>query len=110
MEPLAFKKFSLKARDYTVYFFAGWSSPVARQAHNLKVRGSNPLPATRFLCGFEVSPDLKCDKAEHFRGEWPTRNERSEGRAPNPLPATRFLCGFEAVSYTHLTLPTKRIV
>ena len=25
---------------------AGWSSPVARQAHNLKVRGSNPLPAT----------------------------------------------------------------
>ena len=24
---------------------AGWSSPVARQAHNLKVRGSNPLPA-----------------------------------------------------------------
>jgi hypothetical protein len=27
---------------------AGWSSPVARQAHNLKVRGSNPLPATNF--------------------------------------------------------------
>jgi hypothetical protein len=27
-------------------FIAGWSSPVARQAHNLKVRGSNPLPAT----------------------------------------------------------------
>jgi hypothetical protein len=27
-------------------FDAGWSSPVARQAHNLKVRGSNPLPAT----------------------------------------------------------------
>ena len=26
---------------------AGWSSPVARQAHNLKVAGSNPAPATR---------------------------------------------------------------
>ena len=26
---------------------AGWSSPVARQAHNLKVTGSNPVPATR---------------------------------------------------------------
>jgi hypothetical protein len=26
---------------------AGWSSPVARQAHNLKVVGSNPAPATR---------------------------------------------------------------
>ena len=27
---------------------AGWSSPVARQAHNLKVVGSNPTPATNF--------------------------------------------------------------
>src|SRR5579885_1944665 len=26
---------------------AGWSSPVARQAHNLKVGGSNPPPATK---------------------------------------------------------------
>ena len=25
---------------------AGWSSPVARQAHNLKATGSNPVPAT----------------------------------------------------------------
>ncbi len=29
-------------------FIAGWSSPVARQAHNLKVIGSNPIPATKF--------------------------------------------------------------
>ena len=28
---------------------AGWSSPVARQAHNLKVVGSNPAPATKFF-------------------------------------------------------------
>ena len=28
-------------------FDAGWSSPVARQAHNLKVAGSNPAPATK---------------------------------------------------------------
>ncbi len=27
-------------------FDAGWSSLVARQAHNLKVVGSNPTPAT----------------------------------------------------------------
>jgi hypothetical protein len=27
-------------------FFAGWSSPVARQAHNLKVVSSNLAPAT----------------------------------------------------------------
>jgi hypothetical protein len=39
---------------------AGWSSPVARQAHNLKVVGSNPTPATTdknpatagFFCAF----------------------------------------------------------
>src|SRR4029078_13589639 len=30
------------------HFDAGWSSPVARQAHNLKVVGSNPTPATKF--------------------------------------------------------------
>ena len=28
---------------------AGWSSPVARQAHNLKVAGSNPAPAPKTL-------------------------------------------------------------
>ena len=30
-------------------FNAGWSSPVARQAHNLKVIGSNPIPATNIF-------------------------------------------------------------
>jgi hypothetical protein len=46
---------------------AGWSSPVARQAHNLKVAGSNPAPATKQkarspkgLAGlFLWSPDLR---------------------------------------------------
>jgi hypothetical protein len=28
--------------------FAGWSSPVARQAHNLKVVSSNLAPATKY--------------------------------------------------------------
>src|SRR5262249_48219161 len=32
------------------WFDAGWSSPVARQAHNLKVVGSNPTPATIVTC------------------------------------------------------------
>ena len=30
-----------------IIYDAGWSSPVARQAHNLKVVGSNPTPATK---------------------------------------------------------------
>ena len=35
---------------------AGWSSPVARQAHNLKVAGSNPAPATREHTGKATQP------------------------------------------------------
>ena len=34
------------ARCSHLHLGAGWSSPVARQAHNLKVAGSNPAPAT----------------------------------------------------------------
>ena len=34
---------------------AGWSSPVAREAHNLEVAGSNPVPATCFS-GSETPP------------------------------------------------------
>src|SRR5688572_3406371 len=30
-------------------FGAGWSSPVARWAHNPKVAGSNPAPATKLM-------------------------------------------------------------
>ena len=37
------------------WFIAGWSSPVARQAHNLKVTGSNPVPATTFVITFSPS-------------------------------------------------------
>ena len=33
-------------RGVNTHGAAGWSSPVARQAHNLKVVGSNPTPAT----------------------------------------------------------------
>ncbi len=40
---------------------AGWSSLVARQAHNLKAAGSNPAPATTEAFGpsrFAISPGL----------------------------------------------------
>ena len=39
------KRFRAAARQ-SQHVGAGWSSPVARQAHNLKVAGSNPAPAT----------------------------------------------------------------
>ena len=35
-------------------FDAGWSSLVARQAHNLKVVGSNPTPATKITNKFNM--------------------------------------------------------
>ena len=38
---------------------AGWSSPVARQAHNLKVVGSNPTPATKFLNIYQILSGTK---------------------------------------------------
>ena len=40
------KKKSLISLKIEFEFIAGWSSLVARQAHNLKVGGSNPSPAT----------------------------------------------------------------
>ncbi len=38
----------LPQKNYIASFFiAGWSSLVARRAHNPKVIGSNPVPATK---------------------------------------------------------------
>ena len=39
--------YSFRQRRRRHHDDAGWSSPVARQAHNLKVVGSNPTPATK---------------------------------------------------------------
>ena len=45
------------ARQHDLAYFrydAGWSSLVARQAHNLKAAGSNPAPATNFPAVYRV--------------------------------------------------------
>src|SRR6266480_6047949 len=44
---IAFSICQERMRNY--FRSAGWSSLVARQAHNLKAAGSNPAPATNFL-------------------------------------------------------------
>ena len=54
---------------------AGWSSPVARQAHNLKAAGSNPAPATTFT---------EPPKAPQLRGLWRSEQARSAPSAPRP--------------------------
>ena len=65
------------------YLGAGWSSPVARQAHNLKVTGSNPVPATRphlikpsqvilrriFLFFFRIHPAKDCRDLRVWAGD-----------------------------------------
>ena len=73
---------------------AGWSSPVARQAHNLKVRGSNPLPATikqpgpkaGFFNGYETPFEpltLGCEEGPTV--QWTVESPLNSS---NPLPAT----------------------
>ena len=45
--------------EYSSFQDAGWSSLVARQAHNLKAAGSNPAPATNFRQRFRAGSHLK---------------------------------------------------
>src|SRR5688572_8621447 len=62
---------------------AGWSSPVARWAHNPKVAGSNPAPATNLSrlrnaeCGFRIS-----HPQSEIRSPKSSRGRSSAGRAP----------------------------
>jgi hypothetical protein len=47
LEETPLEETPIDRRDIPCYTtFAGWSSPVARWAHNPKVEGSNPSPAT----------------------------------------------------------------
>jgi hypothetical protein len=86
---------------------AGWSSPVARQAHNLKVIGSNPIPATKlrrqvkdlaalpFLClclepasgsTGEAREGVIIGKSAGWRAgpDWPTRRARWRRQSRHP--------------------------
>ena len=46
--------------QYHLLRIAGWSSQVARQAHNLKVVGSNPAPAILFISAKGNFPFALC--------------------------------------------------
>src|SRR5690554_6265356 len=53
--------FDSQAYNFRLRSAAGWSSLVARRAHNPKVVGSNPAPATSqrpLFRGFLLSPDF----------------------------------------------------
>src|SRR5580658_6272235 len=64
-KPLATPKQKIDATHRHCYHEnAGWSSLVARWAHNPKVGGSNPPPATKFLIWFQwVEPISSTDSA-----------------------------------------------
>ena len=50
---------SLKSRSKTILCVgAGWSSLVARRAHNPKVVGSNPAPATNFYSRYILTNSI----------------------------------------------------
>ena len=71
---------------------AGWSSPVARQAHNLKAAGSNPAPATTSHDTQSSAPrnsaGPKCVQ-RHAQGARGTVGTRSPARDPSRPPATK---------------------
>ena len=67
---------------------AGWSSPVARQAHNLKVTGSNPVPATIVSTRLRSSSDLSrfFVRTMSPRGRGPSFfKNRAQRRGPSVL-------------------------
>ena len=69
---------------------AGWSSPVARQAHNLKVTGSNPVPAPKHLPKSTIrSPEMerRTRWREPQTPAWP-RGHRVGQRTACRLPAS----------------------
>ena len=74
---------------------AGWSSPVARQAHNLKVVGSNPTPATNSTTTkAPAKPAGAFGVRYHADSEQRTREEQPSAppkllEAPEPPSASR---------------------
>ena len=69
------------ATEDQIYHGAGWSSPVARQAHNLKVVGSNPTPATN-------TPN-HTQTAAHSHSRTVHRTGRRRGASATPCSITR---------------------
>ncbi len=83
---------------------AGWSSSVARRAHNPKVVGSNPAPATNFFVSLRLCKQSKADKrhqatarleGDNSDAGWSSsvarRAHNPKVVGSNPAPATNFL-------------------
>ena len=87
--------------QYPIHTNAGWSSPVARQAHNLKVVGSNPTPATN-----EAAPFLRgCFIGSGGCGAWSSQNRPKGCFAKVLREAQRAEADEKRVSATRQILP-----
>src|SRR5438270_330676 len=67
--------------------FAGWSSLVARWAHNPKVGGSNPPPATNLPCG---NPSLSRSRTYSLSNNPKNTNIGENSRFPRKFPHKTF--------------------
>ena len=79
--PLSPHRPSRSATDRCDPTDAGWSSPVARQAHNLKVVGSNPTPATILTCSIK-SDTRRMSRRLRFAVTVMTCSVRTEPASP----------------------------
>lgn len=85
-------------------FDAGWSSPVARQAHNLKAAGSNPAPATNDVIIRPEPPfPLTRTAVFAFAGRW------IDAEGPSSPPRRRKRCQVAAQLQAHRTAQVARI-
>src|ERR1700749_4239926 len=66
---------------------AGWSRPVARQAHNLKVTGSNPVPATNMSTRLSEAKSFSCECCPRAGGDPVREAARSPAVAVSPRQA-----------------------
>jgi hypothetical protein len=65
-----------------IALIAGWSSPVARQAHNLKAAGSNPAPATNIFSNTQSAKPKQPAQAGVWRlafGQYTAAGHRQYG-------------------------------
>ncbi len=95
---------------------AGWSSLVARRAHNPKVIGSNPVPATKFSLdrSMPLSGNKACNRHLGFvlcapvDAGWSSlvarRAHNPKVIGSNPVPATKFMPRFFEAFYYELFL------
>ncbi len=97
---------------------AGWSSSVARRAHNPKVVGSNPAPATNSFVSLRCVNHRRQTNATDFCSVWGDNSDAGWSSSvarrahnpkvvgSNPAPATNFFVSLRCVNHRRQTNAT----